>query len=225
MKLQDREEVRQMDETELQILYEDNHLLAVVKPHGLLTQPSGTEQPNLEALCKELIKRRDCKPGNVYLHAVHRLDKPASGVVLFAKTNKALSRFNASFRCKEVKKVYLALVERAPNQKEGTLEHYLAHGDGRAELSYKEDPKAKKASLYYQVIPSDNGATSLRIELESGRYHQIRTQLAAIGCPILGDAKYGANMPYFEGAIALFHVELQIPHPVTKQTLVLKIEQ
>lgn len=203
----------------LDILYEDNHLLVLNKPGGLLTQPSGTQQDSLQEQAKAWIKLTHQKPGQVFLEAVHRLDKPVSGIVVFGRTSKAVSRLNESMRQKEMKKYYYALVENGPNNNEGVLEHYLIHDDYRAQVVFKDHPDSKYASLSYRVINRNLTTTLLEIELNTGRYHQIRAQLAAIGCPIVGDYKYGSAMAFSEDAIALHHFRLNILHPVTKESL------
>jgi 23S rRNA pseudouridine1911/1915/1917 synthase len=205
-------------DTEPEILFEDNHLLVVNKPAGLLTQPSGTDQDSLEQRCKALIKQKYQKPGNVFLEAVHRLDKPASGIVVFARTSKALSRLNAAMRAKQSQKIYYALVEGVPQPAESNLEHYLVHNDFIAEVSSVKDPDAKLCKLHYRLLKQYEGISLLEVILETGRYHQIRAQLAAIGHPILGDVKYGSHHPFASDAIALHHISLEIPHP-TKETL------
>lgn len=200
---------------QLDVLFEDNHQLVLNKPSGLLTQPSGTEQESLESLAKNYIKTKYQKPGHVFLEAVHRIDKPVSGIVLFARTSKALSRLQAALREKKSEKIYLALVEGNVKQAEGTLEHYLVHDDFRATLSDARDAKAKWACLHYRVVRRDEGVTLLEIVLETGRYHQIRVQLAAIGHPIVGDGKYGSRIAFRPDAIALHHYRLKVPHPIT----------
>jgi 23S rRNA pseudouridine1911/1915/1917 synthase len=207
----------------IEILFEDNHLLVVNKPAGLLTQPSGTDQDSLEAQAKAYLKEKYNKPGNVFLEAVHRLDKPVSGIVIFAKTSKALSRLNESLRSKQAKKIYRAWVEGIPKQKEATLEHYLQHGDFVASVVSKEHPEAKLARLSYKMLESKENSSLLEITLETGRYHQIRAQLAAIGHPILGDTKYGSKTTAQE--IALTHVRLEIEHPVTKEKMLFSIKE
>jgi 23S rRNA pseudouridine1911/1915/1917 synthase len=199
----------------LEILYEDNHLLAVNKPAGLLTQPSGTDQDSLETQCKAWIKEKYKKPGNVFLEAVHRLDKPVSGVVLFAKTSKALSRLNASMRSKAIKKTYYAYVEKLPPRSEETLEHFLIHDDYQARIA----PEGKLSRLHYRTLRKNGSHAVLEIELETGRYHQIRAQLAAIGCPIAGDYKYGAQEAYPYEGIGLHNQRMEITHPITNQGL------
>lgn len=203
----------------IKVLYEDNHLLVVDKPAGLLTQPSGTDEDSLESQCKQWIKERDNKPGNVYLHAVHRLDKPVSGIVVFAKTSKALSRLNESIREQKVKKWYTAMTELAPETDEGTLQHYLTHDEHRASVEKIRDKTAKLAILHYRVLELKKEGTILEIRLETGRYHQIRAQLAEAGCSIIGDKKYGACSNYLPDAIALHHHRFEIPHPVSGEIL------
>ncbi|MCB1111967.1 MAG: RluA family pseudouridine synthase [Chlamydiales bacterium] len=199
----------------MQILYEDNHLLIINKPSGILTQPSGTDQKNIEDLAKQLIKERDHKPGNVFLHAVHRLDKPVSGIVIFAKTSKALSRLNASIRRKEMVKTYIARIGGTLPDKEGTLEHKLDHDNYRAAVS----ESGKLCRLHYRQIDPH----LVEVTLETGRYHQIRAQLAAINCPIDGDSKYGSGAPWSHG-IALHHSKLIMKHPVTGEILTITAE-
>lgn len=189
----------------MDILYEDNHILAVDKPPGIETQGE------LEAGAKEYIKSKFNKPGEVFLHAVHRLDQRASGICLFARTSKALSRLSKSLRENKWERTYLARVETAPEGPEGVLVDYLRHGEGRAE----PDPQGKRCELSYQVI----GPNLLRIKLKTGRYHQIRAQLGARGMPITGDVKYGAKRVPGPG-IALRHVRLAFPHPVKDETVV-----
>lgn len=201
------------------VIYEDNHLLVVVKPAGLLTQPTDLESHSLENLAKAWLKEKYNKPFNAYIGIVHRLDKPASGIVLLAKTSKALARLNDMIRSKDVTKVYCALVEGKPPQDSGTLEHYLKHDDYRSFVTDSGDPKAKFARLHYDDIRSNGDTTLLQIVLDTGRYHQIRNQCAAIGCPIVGDTKYGSRRSLPNNIIALHHYRLQLTHPVTKVPL------
>lgn len=197
-------------------IFEDNHLLVLNKPAGILTQPSGTEQISLETMAKEWIKTTYHKPGNVFLEAVHRLDKPVSGVVVFGKTSKALSRLNASVRDKKTKKIYVAWVEGVVEKDTATLEHFLVHRDFHAEVVDAKHPEGKLARLRYTILERKEERTLLEIDLETGRYHQIRLQLSAIGHPIIGDHKYGSRTSYAPDAIALHHSALQIPHPITQ---------
>ncbi len=184
------------------VLFEDNHLLAVNKPEGLLTQPNGTSEMSLELLAKEYIKEKYKKPGNVFLHAVHRLDKPVSGIVLFAKTQKALSRLNEMMRNREGEKIYLAKVEHdlPPGF---ILEHKLSHDEYKA----VEDSSGKLCRLLYKKI-SDG---LYEITLETGRYHQIRAQLSLAKSPIVGDTKYGGKAA---DRLYLHHTRFSFNHPV-----------
>ncbi len=198
----------------LQILYEDNHLLVVNKPAGLLTQPSGTKQNNLEDLCKSYIKTKCKKTGAVFLEAVHRLDKPVSGVVVFARTSKALTRLHTAIREKNCQKTYIAAVEGVPTSLEGTLDDDIVHLSHAASVDANH-PKAKNAVLHYKLIGHWEKGAILEIILETGRYHQIRIQLASMGCPIKGDFKYGSKIPFENDCIALHHARMEISHPVS----------
>lgn len=209
------------DPTPLDILLEDNHLLAANKPPGLLTQPSGTGQDSLEARAKEWVRRTKGKPGAVFLHAVHRLDREVSGVVLFARTSKALARLNEALRGRSVEKIYHAVVEGTPPNDQGTLEHWLTHGSHRAQVSAKETAGAKHCTLAYRLIQSTGVVGLVEVRLLTGRYHQIRAQLAAVGCPILGDARYGSDRAT-PGRIALHHRRMELDHPVREERVVIE---
>lgn len=204
----------------IEVLYEDNHLLAANKPGGLLTQPSGTGRESLEELAKAYVRETRGKPGNVFLHAVHRLDKDASGVVLFARTSKALARLAEELRERRARKIYHAIVETKPPRAHGILYGYIRHSNHRAVAAAREEEGAKEALLAYRLL---GGAAPdgflLEIELETGRYHQIRAQLAGAGMPILGDRRYGSRRPFAPGAIALHHAAIEVAHPVTRATL------
>jgi 23S rRNA pseudouridine1911/1915/1917 synthase len=204
------------------VLYHDNQILAANKPPGLLTQPSGTDKDNLEDRSKVWIKKIKSKPGNVFLHAVHRLDQVVSGVVLFACTDKALSRLNADMRAHRFTKIYHAVVSGTPSQSEGSLRHFLVHDDYRAEIAKEGDPDARECLLDYRVLKQFDRKSLLEIQLHTGRYHQIRAQLSAIGCPILGDEKYGSKISLPGGAIALHHARLTIIHPVSKAEIIIE---
>lgn len=193
------------------VVYSDNHLLVVEKPAEMATQPDLTE------LAKAWVKKKYNKPGNVYLHPVHRLDKAVSGLVLFARTSKALSRLQEMMRERRIKKTYHALVEGKLSEDQGKLVHHLIHGSFRAEVS----KEGKESILEYRVLKHQQGVSLLEINLITGRYHQIRAQLSAIGHPVLGDEKYGSKRSWPKG-IALHHSELEFEHPVTKESLVLK---
>jgi 23S rRNA pseudouridine1911/1915/1917 synthase len=203
----------------VEIIYSDNHLLVVSKPAGMLTQPDEqSDAEDAETFCKSWIKHKFHKKGAVFLHAIHRLDKPVSGLLLFARTSKALSRLNEQSRNLEIQKVYLAEVEGEIKTAEGRLDHYLIHGDHRAIVSKEGAPEAKHARLTYQIIEKTPRTTFVRIELETGRYHQIRAQFSAIGHPIIGDVRYGAKQAPDE-AIHLHCSQLLLKHPVTQELL------
>lgn len=194
----------------IRILFEDNHLLVVDKPSGLLTQPTA-----LEADC--LVSRLKKQQGITFLEPIHRIDRVTSGIVVLAKTSKALSRLMEALRKKTCSKQYIALVEKRPNPPEGMLEDLLEHGSFRAIKG--EGPKAKKALLTYQLKGKKGPFYRLVIQIETGRYHQIRAQLSAIGCPIVGDKKYGSSKPFKEKAIALHHQMMTIPHPISGEMM------
>lgn len=202
-----------------EILYEDNHLLVVNKPSGILTQPSGTQQENLEELCKLWIKEFYQKPGNVFLEAVHRLDKPVSGIVVFARTSKALSRLHSAMREQKLQKVYNAVVEGIPRPSEGILEHYLVHDEYQSLVVTQGTLNAKLCRLHYRLLKHDEKDALMEITLETGRYHQIRAQLSASRHPIVGDFKYKSRESYLPNAIALHHAKLQFPHPTLKKLI------
>jgi 23S rRNA pseudouridine1911/1915/1917 synthase len=203
------------------ILYEDNHLLVVNKRVGDLVQPDKTSDDALENYIKAFLKVRDHKPGDVFLGVVHRIDRPVSGAVLFAKTSKALVRLNEMIRKGEIHKHYWAIVEARPRTEEGSLRHYILR-DGRTNRSHAyETPRgeAKEARLNYQMIGCSDRYTLLDIELLTGRHHQIRCQLSKIGCPIKGDLKYGAKRSNPNGGISLHSRRVEFMHPVRKELI------
>ena len=202
----------------LQVLYEDNHLLVVNKRPGDIVQGDQTGDTPLSEVGKGYIKRKYQKPGNVFLGVVHRLDRPTSGALLFARTSKALSRMNARFKEKEVRKTYWALVSSPPPAESGRLVHWLRRNP-KQNKSYahpSEGPDRKKAVLNYRVLKALDRYYLLEIDLETGRHHQIRSQLAAIGCPIKGDLKYGFPRSNPDGSIHLHARHLEFEHPVQK---------
>ena len=199
-----------------EIVFCDNHLLVAAKPAGLLTQPDESGKFSLEEWAKVWVKKEFNKPGNVFLHCIHRLDKPVSGLVLFARTSKALSRLNEQSRHLEIQRTYIAEVEGILSQKEGRLDHYLIHGDHAAIVAKEGDRDAKHARLTYEVLRFLQHSTLVSIELETGRYHQIRAQFSAIGHPVVGDGRYGAKpLP----SIHLHSAKLSFQHPVTQEIL------
>lgn len=197
------------------ILFSDNHLLAVNKPGGMLTQADGSGAENLEDLCRDWVKKEKNKSGSVFLHAVHRLDRPASGVVLLARTSKALERMNTFLREREVEKTYHAVLEGGPADDEGRLENFLLHDDFRA--SVVDAGRGKLAVLDYKVLDRHGARVLVEVKLLTGRYHQIRAQFAYAGFPIAGDKKYGATVIWPGQGIALHHREFVFPHPVGKE--------
>jgi len=207
----------------LHILHVDNHLIAVHKPAGVLTQSDVRGAPNLLDQTRDWIKREFNKPGNVYLGLVHRLDRPVAGVVVFARTSKAASRLSEQFRNNTVRKVYRACVEGVPEKTTGRLVHYLRKEKSmKATVFPRPTPDAKQAELTYTVLEERGETSILEIELHTGRFHQIRAQLAFIGHPIVGDTKYRAQTSLPENRIALYAHRLIIQHPTTGETLTLE---
>lgn len=198
------------------VIYCDNHLLALDKPCGMLTQPSGTGLFSLECWAKTYLKEKFEKKGNVFLEAVHRLDRGASGIVLFARTSKALGRCQEQVRKKEWEKTYLACVEGTIKEDEGMLEDFLFHNDHQASVN----PQGKLSTLFFKVLRREKERTLVEIKLMTGRYHQIRVQFASRGHPIFGDEKYGSKK-IFNG-IALHHTQLIAIHPVTREKICFK---
>lgn len=205
----------------LQVLYEDNHLIVVNKRAGDIVQGDKTGDVPLSEVVKEYLKEKHQKPGNVYLGVVHRLDRPTSGVVLFAKTSKALPRLNKLFAEKKTEKTYWAVVKNPPPKETGTLIHFLKRNpkQNKSYAHSKEVPDSKKAILHYRTIKKLDNYTVLEIDLETGRHHQIRAQLAAIGCSIKGDLKYGFDRSNPDSSIHLHARKLSLIHPVKKEPI------
>lgn len=202
----------------MNILYEDNHILAVNKTTSEIVQGDKTGDEPLSESLKLYLKEKYNKPGEVFLGVTHRLDRPVSGVVLFARTSKALARLNDMFKNKEIEKTYWAIVQNKPKETEGRLEHFLIRNE-KQNKSYAyptEKPNSKKAVLTYKLIASSDRYHLLEINLETGRHHQIRCQLATIGCPIKGDLKYGAPRSNPNGGISLHARRIKFTHPVSK---------
>jgi len=208
----------------IEILFEDNHLIAVNKKPSDLSQGDDTGDAALDSEVRKYIARKYNKPGDVFLGLVHRLDRPVGGVILFARTSKALARMNEIFRSRDVKKLYLAIVGERPPEVEGELTNYLKKNEAQNKTYvYDNEVKgSKKASLSYRIAGRSDRYYLLEVELHSGRHHQIRAQLAKIGCPIKGDLKYGYPRSNDDGSICLFAQSLEFIHPVKKEKIVIK---
>lgn len=203
------------------ILYEDNHLMIVNKRTSDIVQGDQTGDISLDKLMKNFIKERDSKPGEVFMGIPHRLDRPVSGAVILAKTSKALSRMALMFKEKEVEKIYHAIVVERPVPESGTLEHYLTRNtkQNKSYVHKKEVPNSKWSRLHYKLLASSDHYHLLEIVLETGRHHQIRAQLADIGCVIKGDRKYGARRSNKNGGISLHARSVSFIHPVKKEQI------
>lgn len=205
----------------LQILHEDNHIIVVNKRVGDIVQGDKTGDKPLSEIVKEYIKDKYNKPGEVFLGVVHRLDRPTTGIVVFAKTSKALERLNKMFSERETNKTYWAIVKNKPPKTEDNLIHFLKKNEknNTSKAHLKEVPESKKASLDYKIIKELNNYFALEINLHTGRHHQIRAQLQAIGCPIKGDLKYGFDRSNPDGGIHLHARKLAFIHPVSKEKI------
>lgn len=204
----------------LSVIYEDNHILVVNKTAGLLVQGDKTGDKSLVDLAKKYIKDKYQKPGEVFLGLVHRLDRPTTGVIVLARTSKALSRLSQQFKKRIPKKIYRAVVSGTPEPK-ATLEHYLRKNSSKNKSFHypKNTPNTKKAILHYRSVKQLKSYHVLDIELETGRHHQIRAQLAAVGLHIKGDLKYGAKRPNKNGSIHLHARSLTLIHPTKKEEM------
>ncbi len=209
---------------EEQIVYEDNHILIVNKLPSEIVQGDKTGDIPLSDKIKNFIKIRDHKPGNVFCGVIHRLDRPVSGLVIFAKTSKGLSKFNELFRDKTIQKTYLAVVKNKPKEPSGKLIHYLVKNEktNMSKAYAKPVANALKAELDYELIASSDNYHLLKINLHTGRHHQIRAQLSAMGCPIKGDLKYGFNRTNDGGFIHLHSYQLEFEHPIKKEKVLVK---
>jgi 23S rRNA pseudouridine1911/1915/1917 synthase len=207
----------------LQVLHEDNHIIAINKRVGDLVQGDKTGDKPLSEIVKEYIKEKYNKPGEVFLGVVHRLDRPTTGIVVFAKTSKALERLNKMFSERATQKTYWAVVKNKPPKSEDNLVHFLKRNEksNTSKAHIKEVPDSKRASLDYKIIKELNNYFALEINLHTGRHHQIRSQLSAIGCPIKGDLKYGFDRSNRDGGIHLHAQKLAFTHPVSKEELVI----
>jgi 23S rRNA pseudouridine1911/1915/1917 synthase len=200
------------------VIYEDNHIIIVNKTASEIVQGDKTGDKPLSEIVKEYIKEKYNKPGNVFIGVPHRLDRPVSGIVVLAKTSKALARLNEMFRDGEVKKTYWAIVKNCPKEEEALLENYLVRNE-KQNKSYaydKEVANSKKAMLHYKLIGHSQNYLLLEVDLMTGRHHQIRCQLANMGCPIKGDLKYGAQRSNPDGSICLHARRVRFTHPVSK---------
>ena len=206
-----------------EILYEDNHLIAVNKRSSDLSQGDSSGDTSLDTEVKKYIAEKYNKPGDVFLGVVHRLDRPVSGVILYARTSKALERLNEMFRSALVTKTYLAIVKERPPEDKATITHFLKKNEKQNKTYvYDNEVKgSKEASLTYQIAGRSERYYLLEIELHSGRHHQIRAQLAKIGCPVKGDLKYGFNRSNEDGSISLMARSLEFIHPVKKEKVVI----
>jgi len=206
----------------MEVIYEDNHLIAVNKNCHELVQGDKTGDTSLADLLKTWLKEKYAKPGNVFVGVTHRLDRPVTGVVVFAKTSKALARMNELFRTGEIKKTYWAIVRNRPPEVEQELTHWLIRNE-KQNKSYVCTPSqkrdARKAVLHYRLLAQSENYYLLEIDLQTGRHHQIRCQLAAIGCPIRGDLKYGAGRSNPDGGISLHARRVSFVHPVSKRPI------
>lgn len=202
-------------------MYEDNHLMIVNKRVSDIVQGDKTGDPSLDGLLKDFIKVRDKKPGEVFLGIPHRLDRPVSGALVYAKTSKALSRMAALFKEKEIEKIYHAIVDRCPRPEAGTLEHFLTRNtkQNKSYVHSREVEGSKLARLQYCKLASSDNYHLLEVELETGRHHQIRAQLASMGSVIKGDRKYGARRSNKNGGISLHARRISFIHPVKKERL------
>ncbi|MDZ4758224.1 MAG: RluA family pseudouridine synthase [Bacteroidota bacterium] len=205
----------------LNIIYEDNHLIAVNKPSGLLVQGDRTGDICLLDLTKEFLKETYNKPGNIFCGCIHRIDRPVSGCVLMAKTSKALERMNKIFSQREVQKTYWALVHKKPINLKGILTHYIIKNEQQNKVKAYDSarPNALEALLEYELIKQVNKGYILEVKPYTGRPHQIRSQLAAMGCPIVGDVKYGSPAPLPDAVIGLHSKELRFVHPVKNESV------
>lgn len=208
---------------EIEVIFEDNHLIAVNKQPGDIVQGDKTGDTPLSEWVKIYLKNKYNKPGNVFCGVIHRLDRPVSGIVLFAKTSKALSRMSESFREKEIRKTYWAVVKKMPPSQEGILLHYLLKDEktNKSKAFAKEVKGSKLSELHYRLVVSGDHYHLLEIDPKTGRHHQIRVQLSSMGCPIKGDLKYGSERSNKDGSIHLHARKLEFVHPTTGEKIVL----
>ena len=208
----------------MEVVYEDNHIVVVNKTASEIVQGDKTGDVPLSDMVKQYLKEKYQKPGNVFVGVTHRLDRPVSGLVIFAKTSKALSRLNEMFKNSEIKKTYWAIVKECPKQEEAELTHYLVRNEKQNKsYAYAEEVKnSKKAVLHYKLIARSDNYYLLEVDLKTGRHHQIRCQLAKMGSPIKGDLKYGAPRSNPDGSICLHARSVKFVHPVSKEWIELE---
>lgn len=205
----------------MNVLYEDNHIIVINKRAGEIVQGDKTGDPSLCDTLKQFLKEKYNKPGNVFVGLPHRLDRPVSGIVVFAKTSKALERLNEMFRTGSVKKIYWAITKNRPTPEEGELTHWILRNEKmNKSFAYPKEVKgSKQALLHYRQIAISQNYSLIEVELKTGRHHQIRCQLSTIGCPIKGDLKYGAKRSNPDGSISLHARCVEFTHPVSKQPI------
>jgi len=205
------------------VLFEDNHIIAVNKRVGDIVQGDKTGDNPLSEIIKSFLKKKYKKPNNVFLGVIHRIDRPTSGVVIFAKTSKSLKRLNKMIKNSEIDKFYWAITKNKPEKRNGTLVHWLKKNSRNNKSTHfkNETENSKKAILHYKVINKLKNYYLLEVILETGRHHQIRTQLSAIGCPIKGDLKYGYERSNKDGGICLHAKKISFLHPVTKKKILI----
>lgn len=207
----------------MEVIYEDNHIIVVNKSTSEIVQGDKTGDKPLSEIVKEWLKEKYNKPGNVFVGVTHRLDRPVSGIVVFAKTSKALTRLNEMFRNGDIKKTYWAIVKNEPKNPEGELKHYLVRNE-KQNKSYAYDmekPNSKLAILHYKLLAKSDRYNLLEVDLKTGRHHQIRCQLAKMGCVIKGDLKYGADRSNPDGGISLHARRVRFIHPVSKEEIII----
>ncbi|MBL6874129.1 MAG: RluA family pseudouridine synthase [Flavobacteriales bacterium] len=208
-----------MNNTNLHVLYEDNHLIAINKKSGDITQGDKTGDIPLSEIVKDFLKKKYDKPGNVYLGTIHRIDRPTTGVIIYAKTSKALSRMNEKFRNNEISKKYWAIVKNKLPKQSDILENYLSKNNKKNKSFVTKRKDGKYSKLNYKIIKSLDNYHLYEIKPDTGRHHQIRVQLSNIGSPIKGDLKYGAKRSNKDASICLHAREIVFEHPVTKEEL------
>ena len=209
-------------EEKLVVLYEDNHMIVVVKPQNVPSQQDESGDKDMLTMVKEYIKEKYNKPGDAFVGLVHRLDRPTGGIMVFAKTSKGANRLSAQIRDNEMKKTYYAVTSQVPQQKEGKLFNYLKKDEKNniVRIVTRSDSDAKTAELNYKVLQTDGENALVQVELITGRSHQIRVQFAGINCPLVGDNKYGNNKNRASKNLGLWAGRLELYHPVTKQKMI-----